>query len=54
MSNYIIDTSLKTKTYLANIMTRDRVFDREVGKDGLIILQFFTVFLVFVLVSQFF
>jgi len=54
MSDYIIDTSLKTKTYLANIMTRDRVFDREVGKDGLIILQFFTVFLVFVLVSQFF
>ena len=54
MSNYIIDTSLKTKTYLANIMTRDRVFDREVGKDGLIILQVFTVFLVFVLVSQFF
>ncbi|MDA0916892.1 MAG: Na(+)/H(+) antiporter subunit D [Proteobacteria bacterium] len=54
MSNHIIDTSLKTKTYLANIMTRDRVFDREVGKDGLIILQVFTVFLVFVLVSQFF
>ena len=54
MSNYIIDTSLKTKTYLANIMTRDRVFDREVGKDGLIILQVFTVFLVFVLVSKFF
>ena len=54
ISNYIIDTSLKTKTYLANIMTRDRVFDREVGKDGLIILQVFTVFLVFVLVSQFF
>ena len=54
MSNYIIDTSLKTKTYLANIMTRDRVFDREVGKDGLIILQVFTVFLVFVLISQFF
>ena len=54
MSDYIIDTSLKTKTYLANIMTRDRVFDREVGKDGLIILQVFTVFLVFVLVSQFF
>ena len=54
MSIYIIDTSLKTKTYLANIMTRDRVFDREVGKDGLIILQVFTVFLVFVLVSQFF
>ena len=54
MSDYIIDTSLKTKTYLANIMTRDRVFDREVGKDGLIILQVFTVFLVFVLISQFF
>ena len=35
-------------------MTTDRVSDREVGKDGFIIIQIFTIFLIFILISQIF
>ena len=50
----IIHFSIKTKLYLATIMTTDRVSDREVGKDGFIIIQIFTIFLIFILISQIF
>lgn len=40
----ITNFSIKTKSYLATLMTTDRVSDREVGKDGFIIIQIFTIF----------
>jgi multicomponent Na+:H+ antiporter subunit D len=54
LGNNLIGVSIKIKTYLATMMTTDRIFDREVGKDGLIIIQIFTVFLIFILISQVF
>ena len=50
----ITNFSIKTKSYLATLMTTDRVSDREVGKDGFIIIQIFTIFLIFILISQIF
>ena len=50
----ITNFSIKIKSYLAALMTTDRVFDREVGKDGFIIIQIFMIFLIFILISQIF
>ena len=44
----------RTKLLLSNIMLKNKVFDREVGSDTLIVIQIFTVFLIFILMSQFF
>ena len=38
---------LKIKIFFANYMIRNKVFDREVGQDTLIIIQVFAIFLIF-------
>ena len=50
----IIISFSRTKLLLSNIMLKNKVFDREVGSDTLIVIQIFTVFLIFILISQFF
>ena len=50
----IIISFSRTKLLISNIMLKNKVFDREVGSDTLIVIQIFTVFLIFILISQFF
>ena len=44
----------KTKILLSNTLIKNKVFDREVGSDTLIIIQIFTVFLILIFIGQFF
>ena len=44
----------KTKILLSNTMIKNKVFDREVGSDTLIVIQIFTVFLILIFIGQFF
>ena len=44
----------KTKILLSNTMLKNKVFDREVGSDTLIVIQIFTVFLILIFIGQFF
>ena len=44
----------KTKIFLSNTMLKNKVFDREVGSDTLIVIQIFTVFLILIFIGQFF
>ena len=44
----------RTKILLSNTMLKNKVFDREVGSDTLIIIQIFTVFLILIFIGQFF
>ena len=50
----MITSFSKTKLLLSNIILKNKVFDRKVGSDTLIVIQIFTVFLIFILISQFF
>ena len=43
-----------TKILLSNTMLKNKVFDREVGSDTLIVIQIFTVFLILIFIGQFF
>ena len=44
----------RTKIFLSNTMLKNKVFDREVGSDTLIVIQIFTVFLILIFIGQFF
>ena len=44
----------KTKILLSNTMIKNKVFDREVGSDTLIVIQIFTVFLILIFIGQLF
>ena len=44
----------KTKILLSNTLIKNKVFDREVGSDTLIVIQIFTVFLILIFTGQFF
>ena len=44
----------KTKILLSNTLLKNKVFDREVGSDTLIVIQIFTVFLILIFIGQFF
>ena len=44
----------KTKILLSNTLIKNKVFDREVGSDTLIVIQIFTVFLILIFIGQFF
>ncbi|MDC3140781.1 Na(+)/H(+) antiporter subunit D [Alphaproteobacteria bacterium] len=44
----------RTKILLSNTMLKNKVFDREVGSDTLIVIQIFTVFLILIFIGQFF
>ena len=44
----------RTKILLSNTMLKNKVFDREVGSDTLIVIQVFTVFLILIFIGQFF
>ena len=44
----------RTKFLLSNTMLKNKVFDREVGSDTLIVIQIFTVFLILIFIGQFF
>ena len=44
----------RTKILLSNTMLKNKVFDREVGSDTLIVIQIFTVFLILIFIDQFF
>ena len=44
----------RTKILLSNTMLKNKVFDREVGSDTLIVVQIFTVFLILIFIGQFF
>ena len=44
----------KTKILLSNTMIKNKVFDREVGSDTLIVVQIFTIFLILIFIGQFF
>ena len=44
----------RTKNLLSNTMLKNKVFDREVGSDTLIVIQIFTVFLILIFIGQFF
>ena len=44
----------RTKILLSNTMIKNKVFDREVGSDTLIVIQIFTVFLILIFIGQFF
>ena len=44
----------RTKILLSNTMSKNKVFDREVGSDTLIVIQIFTVFLILIFIGQFF
>ena len=50
----IIISFSKTKILLSNTMLKNKVFDREVGSDTLIVIQIFTVFLILIFIGQFF
>ena len=50
----IIISFSRTKILLSNTMLKNKVFDREVGSDTLIIIQIFTVFLILIFIGQFF
>ena len=41
---------ISVKRFFANIMINNKVFDREVGQDTLIIIQLFIVLLIFIFV----
>jgi multicomponent Na+:H+ antiporter subunit D len=43
----------RTKILLSNTMLKNKVFDREVGSDTLIVIQIFTVFLILIFIGQF-
>ena len=44
----------RTKILLSNTMLKNKVFDREVGSDTLIVIQIFTLFLILIFIGQFF
>ena len=44
----------RTKILLSNTMLKNKVFDREVGSDTLIVIQIFTIFLILTFIGQFF
>ena len=44
----------RTKILLSNTMLKNKVFDREVGSDTLIVIQIFTVILILIFIGQFF
>ena len=44
----------RTKLFLSDTMLKNKVFDREVGSDTLIVIQIFTVFLILIFIGQFF
>ena len=44
----------KTKLFLSDTMLKNKVFDREVGSDTLIVVQIFTIFLILIFIGQFF
>ena len=44
----------RTKLFLSDTMLKNKVFDREVGSDTLIVVQIFTVFLILIFIGQFF
>ena len=50
----IIISFYRTKILLSNTMLKNKVFDREVGSDTLIVIQIFTVFLILIFIGQFF
>ena len=50
----IIISFSKTKILISNTMLKNKVFDREVGSDTLIVIQIFTVFLILIFIGQFF
>ena len=50
----IIISFSRTKILLSNTMLKNKVFDREVGSDTLIVIQIFTVFLIIIFIGQFF
>ena len=50
----IIISFSRTKILLSNTMLKNKVFDREVGSDTLIVIQIFTVFLILIFIGQFF
>ena len=51
---FIMISFSKTKILLSNTMIKNKVFDREVGSDTLIVIQIFTVFLILIFIGQFF
>ena len=51
---FIIISFSRTKILLSNTMLKNKVFDREVGSDTLIVIQIFTVFLILIFIGQFF
>ncbi len=50
----IIISFSRTKILLSNTMLKNKVFDRDVGSDTLIVIQIFTVFLILIFIGQFF
>ena len=50
----IIISFSRTKILLSNTMLKNKVFDREVGSDTLIVIQILTVFLILSFIGQFF
>ena len=50
----IIISFSRTKILLSNTLLKNKVFDREVGSDTLIVIQIFTVFLILIFIGQFF
>ncbi len=50
----IVISFSKTKILLSNTMIKNKVFDREVGSDTLIVIQIFTIFLILIFIGQFF
>jgi hypothetical protein len=44
----------RIKLLLSDTMLKNKVFDREVGSDTLIVIQIFTVFLILIFIGQFF
>ena len=49
----LIISFTRTKVFLSNTMLKNKVFDREVGSDTLIVIQIFTVFLILIFIGQF-
>ena len=47
-------TFSKFKIFFSNYMLNDKVFDRDVGQDTLIIIQIFTVFLLIIFTWEYF
>ena len=50
----VIISFSRSKILLSNTMLKNKVFDREVGSDTLIVIQIFTVFLILIFIGQFF